>query len=167
MEFQPKPISREGIPAALEKAQRYRLLNEPVQAESICLDILAVEPDNQAAVVTQILAITDHLQTNLSAGVQQATELLRKLKDEYKRYYYEGIICERHAMAILARGAPRAGESAYHWLREAMARYERAEDMRPGGEDEAILRWNTCARLLDRIPHLKPAKKEDYEPSFE
>ena len=167
MEFQPKPISHEGVPAALEKAQRYRLLNEPVQAESICLDILAVEPDNQQALVTQILAITDRLQTQLSAGVQQARDILPRLKDEYKRLYYGGIICERHAMAILARGSPRAGESAYQWLRDAMALYEHAEKMRPAGEDEAILRWNTCVRLLTRIPQLKPAKKEDYEPSFE
>jgi len=167
MEFQPKPISREGIPAALEKAQRYRLLNEPVQAESICLDILAVEPENQSALVTQILAITDRLQTNLSAGVKQANELLPHLRDEYKRHYYAGIICERHAMATLARGAPRAGESAYQSLRDAMTHYEHAEKMRPAGEDEAILRYNTCVRLLARIPQLKPAKKEDYEPSFE
>ena len=37
------------MPAALEKALRYRLLNEPVEAESICRDVLEVDPDNQAA----------------------------------------------------------------------------------------------------------------------
>ena len=31
---------------------RYRLLNDPEQAESICLDILEVEPGNQEALVT-------------------------------------------------------------------------------------------------------------------
>jgi hypothetical protein len=167
MEFQPKAISIDAVPAALERAERYRLLNEPVQAESICLDVLAVDPDNQQALVTQLLAITDHLQTQLSAGVQHARSLVPRLHDEYRRLYYGGIICERHAMAVLANGAPRAGETAYQLLRDAMGLYEQAEKLKPAGEDEAILRWNTCARLLARIPHLTPPKAEDYEPSFE
>ena len=44
---------------ALEKAERYRLLNEPILAESICLDILDADPQNAKAVVTMLLAITD------------------------------------------------------------------------------------------------------------
>ena len=167
MEFQPKPISHDAIPAALEKAQRYRLLNEPVQAESICLDILAIEPDNQQALATQILAITDRLQAEMSAGVTRARALLPRLSDEYHREYFGGIICERYAMAALALGAPRAGEIAYQWLRDAMVWYEKAERLRPVGEDEAILRLNTCARLIDRMPHVTPPHKEEYEPSFE
>jgi hypothetical protein len=167
MEFVPKPISKAGIPAALEKAERYRLLNEPVQAESICQDVLAVDPGNERAMVTQVLAITDHLQTELSAGVKRAREVAAKLATEYHRLYYGGIICERYAMAVLAHGAPRAGESAYQWLREAMELYERAEQIRPAGEDEAILRWNTCARLIERVPHIAPAVREEYEPGLE
>jgi hypothetical protein len=167
MEFKPKPISKEAIPAALEKAERYRLLNEPVQAESICLDVLAVEPDNQRAIVTQVLAITDNLQTQLSEGAQRARTLVASLGDEYRRAYYTGIVAERHALAVMAKGAPRAGERAYELIREAMEFYEKAEAMRPAGEDEAILRWNTCARLLARIPHLLPPAKEEYEPGFE
>ncbi|HKS05129.1 MAG TPA: hypothetical protein VJR92_02350 [Gemmatimonadaceae bacterium] len=167
MDFEPKPISRAGVPAALEKAERYRLLNEPVEAESICLDVLAVEPENQDALVTLILAITDDLETTLSAGVARARDVLPRLRDEYKRVYYGGIICERHGMAILANGAPRAGENAYQWIRDAMAFYERAERVRPAGEDESILRWNTCARLLARVPHLSPVLREEQEPALE
>ena len=47
MQFTLKPISPEAIPEALQKAERYRLLNEPAQAESLCQDVLAVEPNNQ------------------------------------------------------------------------------------------------------------------------
>jgi hypothetical protein len=167
MEFTPKPISREAVPAALDKAERYRLLNEPVQAESICLDVLTVEPDNQRAIVIQILAITDNLQSQLSEGAQRARALISRLGDEYRRVYYSGIVAERHGLAVLANGAPRAGERAYELIREAMDLYEKAERLRPAGEDEAILRWNTCARLLARIPHLTPPPQEEYEPSFE
>jgi len=46
-----KRLHKDAIPAALEKAERYRLLNEPGEAESICLDILAVDPDNQRALI--------------------------------------------------------------------------------------------------------------------
>jgi len=41
--FDLKPLSKNAIPAALAKAERYRLLNEPMQAASICEDVLRVE----------------------------------------------------------------------------------------------------------------------------
>ena len=52
-------INTRAIPAALEKASQYRSLLEPEQAESICLDILAVQPDNYEAKVILILSLTD------------------------------------------------------------------------------------------------------------
>ena len=45
--------------------------------------------------------------------------------------------------------------------------YEKAESLRPPGNDEAILRWNTCARILARHPEVAPAAVSAYEPSFE
>jgi hypothetical protein len=167
MVFEPKPISREGVPAALEKAERYRLLNEPIQAESICLDILALEPASVSAIVTLLLAITDQFPAEMSAGVRRAREVAARLHEDYKRNYYEGIICERYAMAQLHGGAPRVGEVAYNGIREAMGWYEKAMAMPPAGEDEAILRWNTCARTLARNAALRPSVAEAYEPSFE
>jgi hypothetical protein len=167
MTFDLKPISKEGVPAALEKAQRYRLLNEPAAAESIYLDVLAVDPQNQQALVALALSITDQFRDELSAGVRRAREVLSHVRDEYKRNYYGGIVCERYAMAQLRHGAPRAAESAYEWLREAMEWYEKAEAIRPPGNDESILRWNTCARILARNPSLAPAPADVYEPSFD
>ena len=167
MTFVPKQITREGVPAALEKAQRYRLLNEPMAAESICLDILAVDPANQQARILQILAVSDQLAEELSTGMRRARELLAGVDDEYRRQYYDGIVCERFAMAKLRQGTPGAAESAYEWLRKAMDAFERAEAMRPAGNDEAILRWNTCARILARNPALHPAAAEEYEPALE
>jgi len=165
--FVPKQISREGVPAALEKAQRYRLLNEPQAAESICLDILAVDAANQQARILQLLAVSDQLRDELSTGLRRARELLTDIDDEYRRRYYDGILCERFAMAKLHQGAPGAEESAYEWLRRAMEAYEGAEAMRPAGNDEAILRWNTCARILARSPALHPTAPAEYEPSLE
>ena len=167
MHFQPKPITKEAIPTALQKAERYRVINDPTSAESICLDVLAVSPDNQQALVTLLLAITDQFGPAPTEGVRRAREVLPRLQDEYKRAYYAGIICERCAKAQLRSGAPKSGEMAYHWLREAMSWYEKAESQRPTGNDEAILRWNTCGRLLARYPQLKPGTEEPLPLSLE
>ncbi len=155
-----KPISKESVPLALQKAERYRLINDPSSAESICLDVLTVDPENQQALVMLLLAITDQFDEGPVEGVRRAREVLPRLHDHYKRAYYGGIICERCAKAQLRSGGPRSGEMAYHWLSEAMSWYEKAESQRPPGHDEAILRWNTCERLLARNPHLRPGAEE-------
>jgi hypothetical protein len=167
MTFHPKPISQQGIPAALQKAERYRVISDPSSAESICLDVLAVSPDNQQALVTLLLAITDQFGPAPTEGVRRAREVLPRLTDDYKRAYYAGIICERCAKAQLRSGVPRSGERAYHWFKEAMGWYEKAEGIRPPGNDEAILRWNTCGRLLQRHPELAPSADEPIPLSLE
>ena len=167
MDFNPKPITKDGIPAALQKAERYRVINDPTSAESICLDVLAVSPENQQALVTLLLAITDQFGQAPAEGVRRAREVLPRLQDEYKRAYYAGIICERCAKAQLRSAAPKSGQMAYHWLREAMSWYEKAESRRPTGNDEAILRWNTCGRLLARYPQLRPEADEPVALSLE
>jgi hypothetical protein len=165
--FQPKPITKDGIPAALQKAERYRVINDPTSAESICLDVLAVSPENQQALVTLLLAITDQFGEAPTEGARRAQKVLPRLHDEYKRTYYAGLICERCAKAQLRSGTPRSGEMAYQWLREAMSWYEKAEAQRPAGNDEAILRWNTCGRLLAGNPHLRPGAEEPVTLSLE
>src|SRR5687767_7464755 len=105
--FEPKPISKEGIPAALQKAERYRIINDPTSAESICLDVLAVSPENQQALVTLLLAITDQFGAAPTEGVRRAQTILSHLSDQYKHAYYAGIICERCAKTQLQSGAPR------------------------------------------------------------
>jgi tetratricopeptide (TPR) repeat protein len=165
--FPLKRISASGVPAALQKAERYRLLNDSSAAESICRDIVEVEPDNQQALIVLLLAITDQFADDLGDSVRRAREVLPRLRDEYKRAYYAGIICERRAKAQRRQSIPGSGSMAYESFREAMDWYEKAEGMRPEGNDEAILRWNTCARLLASDDHLRPRPAEQYEPVLE
>ena len=160
-----KPITREGIPAALQKAERYRLLNDSSAAESICLDVLEIDPTNQEALVSLLLAITDQFRHGQSEGVSRAREVLPRLTDEYERVYYAGIICERRARAHLDREALGSAEVAAELFRDAMRWYEKAEIIRPGGNDEAILRWNTCVRMLER--HEKAPIAREYEPALD
>jgi hypothetical protein len=162
-----KSISPESVPVALQKAERYRLINDPWSAESICHDVLTIDPGNQQALVTLLLAITDQFAEAPTEGVHRAREVLPLLHDEYKRAYYAGIICERCAKAQLRPGTFRPGELAYAWLKDAMSWYEKAEALRPPGNDESLLRWNACARLLSRHPHLTPRDEEPVELSLE
>jgi hypothetical protein len=155
-----KPLSREAIPAALEKAHRYRLLNEPLEAESICRDILEADPGNQDATTTLLLALTDQFDERPTPCLEQAREVLAKIHDEYSRTYHAGIVCERRAKVYLKRGGAHAGHNAHGWLKEAMEHYEKAAGIRPAGNDDAILRWNTCARILMANPRLVPAPEE-------
>src|SRR5580765_6190260 len=111
-----KTLSREAIPRALEKAERYRLLNEPVEAESICLDILRTDPDNQEAIVTLLLALTDQFGHGYTMGETQPKDVIARLTDPYERAYYTGIVAERHAKAVLEQDSPQAPSLAYDFL---------------------------------------------------
>jgi len=160
--FELKELSKEAIPAALEKAMRYRLLNEPGEAESVCHDVLCIDPENQQALVTLLLALTDRFGKGYSVSVTQAQEVIPRLRDAYERAYYGGIIRERQAKVRLHQGQPGAGFEAYEFLREAMVYYEKAEAIRPAGNDDALLRWNACARMIMRN-NLAPRPEERME----
>jgi hypothetical protein len=164
MTFELKTLSPEALPRALEKAERYRLLNEPGEAESICLDALDVDPGNQEALVTLLLALTEQFGTDPASTVPHARAVIERMQDEYARAYYTGMVLERRAKAQLRSTVPGSGPRIYAWLREAMEWYEKAESIRPPGNDDALLRWNACARLLMRDKHLVPAGEERGEP---
>ena len=153
MQFELKSISEQSIPEALAKVERYRLLNEPSLAESICLDILAIVPDHQEALISLLLARTDQFDSYVH--VKAAQEVLAQIKGDYERAYYQGIIWERMGHARLDHGGTGAGTSAYHALRDAMDQYEKAMNFAIPGNDDAILRWNTCARVIMQNPDIR------------
>lgn len=159
--FALKKISVEAVPAALARAERYRLLNEPEEAESICEDVLAADPGNLEARITLILALTEQFKQNEPVLVARAQALAAGLDTEYARAYYSGLVAERHTRALIARGGPGAGLPAGDWLRSAMRAFERADEIGAPGNDDARLRWNACVRLAERHPHLvTPAEEE-------
>lgn len=159
MNFELKSISVQSIPEALAKVERYRLLNEPALAESICLDVLAVVPDHQQALISLLLARTDQFQSNVNA--KGAQEVLSQIQGDYEQAYYAGIIWERLGNARLHQGGSGAGASAYHALRQAMEHYEEAMKFSAPGNDDAILRWNTCARMIMQNSEIHPAPEAD------
>jgi len=144
--FELKSLSHDAVPAALEKANRYRLLNEPGAAESIYLDILAVEPDNQEALKNIVLAMSDRFGKDYAVGDTHINDYVSQITDDYEKAYFTGIVYERRAKATLAKG----GLQAYELFSQAMEWFEKAEAARPGGNDDSILRWNGCARIIER-----------------
>ncbi|HUU33154.1 MAG TPA: hypothetical protein VMW48_03765 [Vicinamibacterales bacterium] len=161
--FTLKPLSMEAVPAALAKAERYRLLNEPHQAESICEDVLAAAPDHPQAIATLLLALTDQFSSRDGHLVAQAQELAARMPSPYERVYFLGLVAERRARALSGGGAGRA-RTAGHWFRDAMGHYAAAEEMRPPGNDDARLRWNACARVLNAHPEMMATETEPAVP---
>jgi hypothetical protein len=151
--FELKSLSPAAIPAALAKAERYRLLNEPEQSQSICEDVLRADPDNRDAKVMLILALSDQFALHLPQAAGRAADLVAELASEYERAYYGGLVAERRGRVLLAQPGPGA-RAAGEWLGEAMDQYERADALRPADNDEARLRWNACARTLNARPDL-------------
>jgi hypothetical protein len=161
-----KPIHPDAVPAALQKAEHYRLLNQPGAAESICRDVLAVQPRDQRALVTLLLALTDQFGRPGRSRVNEARSVIDQLHGEYEKIYYRGLVSERAGKGELSRGGPSADPAAHNWLREAMGWYEKAEALRPPGNDDAILRWNACARLL-RERGMGPRTEDLFEQPIE
>ena len=164
--FEIKTLSREAIPKALERVERYRLLNEPAVAVSICQDILHIEPEHQQALVMLILALTDQFHQNSAVGMNQPLDLIPRIRGDYERAYYTGIIHERQARARLNRAYPGSEFDAYDLLHEAMSWFEKAQEIHPAGDEDPILRWNTCARIITGR-NLKPRPRDDTHTALE
>ena len=156
-EFELKKITPTGLDSAVARAEHYRLLNQPRLAQSICFDVLEVDPDNQRALIALVLAMTDEFATS-GASPNEARSHAAKIDDEYQRHYYAGIISERVGRAALGR--PAGAAIAYQALSEAMGHFEKAEPLRPEGNDDAILRWNACARTM-REANLRPPPPDE------
>lgn len=157
--FELKRISSDTLAGALAKAERYRLLNEPEEAESICRDVLAVAPANQQAIVSLILALTDQIGQH-SEAFSKALETIEWLEGPYERAYYAGIAWERRAKARHMGAGQGAHHYVYEWILKAMDLFEQAEPLRPQNNDDALLRWNACVRYLSSHKDVLPATEE-------
>ena len=162
-----KKIHRDAVPAALAKVERYRLLNQPRLAESICHDILVVDENNQEVNRQLILVITDQFGQKKGALAKTAREIAESLESEYDRNYYLGIIAERLGKAALDSHTPGSNHDAYEWFHDAMAFYDRAEALHPEENDDAILRWNTCARQIENQKLTERPPEERFHPMLE
>jgi hypothetical protein len=152
-----KTLKPEALPSALDMAKTYRLLNEPQAAESICMDILAVDPKHQDAHTTMLLALTDMFSSvGLNPAYEKAMAIVENLDDQYCKAYYSGIVYERRAKYHMHQGSPGSGEVAYEWFAKALHAFGKALDSCDPDNQDAVLRWNSCARIINSDPNVKP-----------
>ncbi len=151
-----KTIKKENVASALELAKKYRLLGEPDEAESICRDILEVEDDNQDTLITLLLALTDKFPSSgLNPVFDQAKEIIERLAEPYCKAYYLGIVYERRAKYHLKQGGPGCGPASYQWFARALDAYNEALESCDPDNQDAVLRWNSCVRIINNNPHVK------------
>jgi hypothetical protein len=162
-----KAISKDAIPEALAKAEHYRMINEPFEAASICMDVLAVDAENEKARIIMLLALTDQFKEQLNPAFPKAQELVSQLGDSYCKEYYGGIVCERRAKVHMGRGEPGSGHLAHEWFKKAMDHFERALAGCASNTQEAVLRWNTCARIIMDNPEIRPGEEDAGESMLE
>src|SRR5260370_35700561 len=165
MEFKLKTISKAGIPEAISKAELYRSLNEPEEAESICRDILAVEPEHQPALRLLGLAITDQFSGDAADRHGEAEQLFQRLAERYERLYYTGLLHERRAKAQMRVGRP--PHTLAPLFAEAMRCFAEAATIRPLDNDDDLLPWNPCARLLQGLPGFQQENRSEAFEAFD
>jgi hypothetical protein len=161
MDLKLKTISQSGIAEAIAKAELYRYLNEPEEAESICRDILAVDPTHALGLRMLGLSMTDQFNGGPDDRYAEVETLFQRLPDPYERYYYSGLLCERRVKAQLRAG--RAPHTLLPLLERALQCFGEAERVHPPGNDDAILRWNRCVRLLQSRPEFEAEEVASFE----
>jgi tetratricopeptide (TPR) repeat protein len=154
-----KRLPRANLEAAIARAEHYRDLNQPEEAESICRDVLDVDGTHQAAWAILGLAITDRFPSHEAGLLEEAIAAFEHLEDAYERTYHIGVAWERAAKAHLERQEAHSAVTAFE---HALSLFERSEQMRPDSPDP-ILRWNRCVRLLSSHPALRAALDEPRE----
>lgn len=159
-----KRLAEKNLGAAVALAKHYRDLNQPEEAESICRDVLDVAPDDQDALQTLGLALTDQLPTRWMALFEEACSIFTRLKGDYERVYYTGIAWERYAKAQLAAGRD---HNAIHAYETALGHFEKAEELAPKGEPAPVLHYNHCVRALTEHPDLVRASGTPHQPAYE
>ena len=152
-------IDKGSIEDVLERAKQYRSLLQPDMAISICMDIFAVDKNNQEALVIYILALTDQLsQSESKVHQKKITDSIKRLDSQFLQHYYSGIFFERQARSLLKHSMSRS--FAYEAFIEAIAEFEIAEKMAPEHCADPILRYNSCIRTIKK-ENLQPRQEFD------
>src|SRR5271155_4950241 len=98
-----RKLSPTSLDAALAKAEHYRDLNQPEEAESICRDVLDVDAASQRAWKVLGLSLTDRIVSGRPGLLEEAIAAFEHLTDVYERTYHVGVAWERAAKAHMER----------------------------------------------------------------
>ena len=123
------------------------MLNEPGEAESICLDILETDPENQPALITLLLALTDRFSKGYGVSDTQANHCSRGSRANTSAPTTRGFWPSAGPRRNSRRDTPGPVITPTMIVRSDAAVRE-GRNVRPPGNDDALLRWNTCARMM-------------------
>src|ERR1700704_1456796 len=96
---------------------------KPISRDSICCDILEIAPDNQPALISLILSLTDQIHQD-GAAFANALAAAARLETGYDRFYYAGMAGERRAKALYYGKSHAPRHYAYEWIAEALRLFE-------------------------------------------
>lgn len=164
MGWELKPLAARNLSAAVTLAKHYRDLNQPEEAESICRDILTVAPDNDDALRTLGLALTDRFPIAYMTLFDEACAIFGRLASEYERMYYTGIAWERYAKAQLEAGRV---QNAIHAFEEALGRFESSDKLGSPDDPASVLHFNRCVRALTTHPDIVRVSLAPQGPDYE
>ena len=150
MKLELKKIRPSAAAAAVGKAEKYRDLNQPFEAESICRDVLDASLEHPGALRTLGLALTDQFEGKGKGRYAEAMAVFARLPDAYERALYSGIACERQGKAQLREGRPL--QSSLPLFEQSLSFFVEAGRLRPEANDDPILRWNSVVRTLRAHP---------------
>jgi tetratricopeptide (TPR) repeat protein len=156
MRYELRRLSPTALEGAIAKAEHYRDLNQPDEAESICRDVLDVDPKHQLALRTLGLALTDRLPRDRHHVFDEAVATFKQLTSAYEQAYYLGIAWERLAKVQLEHDEARNAISSFE---KALALFDQAAALGPEGAPDPVLRWNRCVRALEAHPEIVAAQK--------
>jgi tetratricopeptide (TPR) repeat protein len=154
-----KRLPAASLQAAVAKAEHYRNLNQPEEAESICEDVLAVDPGHQQAWQILGLAVTDRFATGHVGLLERALAAFEHLSDDYQRTYHLGVAWERAAKMHFEHQEMQSAAAAFE---HALDHYKSAEKLRSDLPDP-LLRWNRCIRLISAHAALRLAMRAPRE----
>ncbi len=149
-------IHKNTINSALDKAKQYRLLLEPELAVSICLDIFNIDKKHQETIIVYILALSDNL--SKQKNDTKIFDAIKLLTSEYHKKYYTGIYHERKALSLMKGNM--SASFAYNLFTKAMDFYKQAIEISADDNDDAILRYNSCIRIIQHN-RLSPRQDND------
>ena len=90
--------------------------------------------------------MTDQFTGGTGDRYREVEETFARLADRYEGLYYTGLYYERRAKAQLRTG--QTPHAVFPLFERALHCFSEAEKLRPAGNDDSILRWNRCVRLL-------------------
>ena len=161
-----KNLESADLDAALAAAQASWAELRAEETESICLDILELDPNHRSTLDLLLRCRIELLKKGLPQSVARAQELIPQLDSDFDQAFYSGMIREAQARYLLEKRGRATSGVAYSWFRHAMDDFAAASNL-DAGRVEPKLHWNACLRTLENNPQCVPPPEDGEDHGIE